>query len=252
MKNFLKKNKNAVITLAIALLLFILMSIFLKEFLSGIRILAKTNVPLTQFLKFPVSIATMSWLASDFYPLIILAFLFLVQNFSRGKPEIFCKSAVKTAAILSLLWTILAVLLGIITGLIHGESHIHSQLWQPLLLWVQLFSLSIFALIFITIWEKPGIAIIYILIYFLTEAIIRKIIFVFNSPVAHYFPIKVITRMVVPPSIDFLNKYDLNEYLSFNPLPAWLSVILAFAYDILFCIISLKILKSKKHEQNKN
>ena len=233
------------------LLVYIFLLIKSLSFLSKLEIITEASLPAIDYLKFPVVFGTTAWLASFFtifYAIFFLIYLKLDKALAQDNLNFraYFLSKLNFMVIFSFDWTLTAVATALIiggrVGSVHGLEFFPNQLIS---LPVQVFLYFSFAFLIAALTQTAAQAVAYFIGYFILEAFVRNFLFSLNLTIGHYLPIKIATRLVQPPSVQFMTKFALNEYLSNNPLPFALNIMLALIYSIIFIILAQKILKHK-------
>ncbi len=233
--------------------LYIFLLVKSYDFLPKNQIITEATVDFSEFFKFPLVFGTTAWLASFFtifWALWFIAFIMPELNGGGFENPSYRKSFVKGKLMILFLimldWTTMAILGGLLIGWHFGKSNLEFFPWQLIELPVQIFVYLTLAFLFAVVTRSLAKAYVYFIGYFVAEALARQVLFSLNLTVAHYFPLKIATRMVEPPSVDFLSQYALNEYLGNNPFPVTLNLLLGLLYGSLFLFLAFKFLNHKK------
>ncbi len=220
-------------------------------FLSKLEIITQASLPIIDYLKFPVVFGTTAWLASFFtffYAIFFLIYLKLDWSEVEMAKDLrsYFLPKLNFMFVFSFDWTLTAIATALIiggrVGTVHGLDFFPNQLIS---LPVQVFFYFSFAFLIAALTRTAAQAVASFIGYFVLEAFVRNFLFSLNLTIGHYLPVKIATRLVEPPSVQFMTKFALNEYLSNNPLPFALNIMLALVYSIVFIILALKILKTK-------
>ncbi len=231
----------------------VLLLIFSRSLLEKIDIILKSNLSLFDYFRFPVVLGTTAWLVSYFSIFLAVFFLvFLMKDFSNFHSYNYkvlkkhLRGKVLLAVDLIIDWIFLSLLGALLIGLHYKyNSAVTFFPSQLVALPVQLIFYFAFAFFIFSLSNSVGEALLFYFGYFIAEALVRNILFSLNLSIGHYFPVKIATRLVEPPSVPFMSIPQLREYLSNNPLPFTLNILLALVYSAIFIILAYKILKIK-------
>ncbi len=216
---FLKLRKYFVFWFIVAAYFFLLILILLSAGKIIIKFSYESQpiINFINFFQFPYIWNTNAWLASwinHFWALFIIIFIgyeinnktFRLQYLAGLSPMNLFGAKFLVAVILPLIATILIYFISLLQGLSFTEGETLNLIWQqsyyPLLFYIQAIGYIAFAWFIISMFRSPGLSIVFYLLSFILEGILRLFAsFYLPKEIIHLFPLKVINNIITAPPI---------------------------------------------------
>ncbi len=203
---------------------------------------------------------TISWLGSRLT--ILLAILYItivapqysflsVHDSLQYRKELW-RTNYFLAFIISAVWVFLLLISGFILMLTEKGTNTlwFVRMYYLIVVFIAIYGVLLMALISASIAKSTVGAIVIFLGYFLAEALLRKYLSLSDSTAELFFPARVFTRLVPPPSINFGDDNILKNFLQQNPIPLWANVAISAVYIMIFSLLGYKITVKLKHNNH--
>ncbi len=243
-------KKGLVVFMFAIYLGFLALLFYSGAFLESLPVINQASLDSGEYLKLPLVYDTVFWLASFFTVLWAVFFILFLRDELEAFPAMnmdyktFLSAKLMFVFSIILDWILFSWLLAFLIGRRAGHTD-YFYYEQIMALPVQMLLFLSMAFLAVALSKTKSGAIVLFLAYFFFEALVRKILFSAGISAGHYLPAKIATRLVEPPSIRFMSKYALKEYVSNNPLPFIMNWALALLYSVIFFFTGSKLLKSK-------